>query len=79
MAEMRALYRSVLRAASRYPTRNRSGLLLSIKEEWREPLKAGKPEELARRKAVAKDGLARMRSLSDEGVTLAGPAAGGVK
>ena len=73
-----SLYRSVLKAVRVFPSRYRESLLRDVKLEWREPVRDA--ADLARRVALAEDGLKRLRLYSgldktkaDWDVSLAGP------
>ena len=76
-AETAALYRSVLRAAKRFPSRNRLALIEEIQREWREPVRSD--EDKGKRLALAADGLSRMKRFDTDAsapswdVSLAGP------
>lgn len=74
------LYRHILKAASRFPSKNRAGIVAEIKSEFREARGETDAGELKKKLALARDGLDRMRAFSglDQGsakweVSLKGP------
>ena len=70
------LYRQVLKACKRFPTKNRNELYEEIREEFRRGATIGDSAEIEKRRGVAIDGLEKMRSYSgDDGwnVKLKGP------
>ena len=73
------LYRAILRAAARFPSKKRASIIEDIKLEFREGAVVREPAAVQRRLAVAHDGLVRLRQYSgleraatDWDVTLAG-------
>lgn len=78
-----ALYRAVLRSASKFPSRNRGKMVSEIKLEFREGRGAVDAKEIDRRLAAARDGLDRLNAFSNMDtrastwqVSLKGPHAG---
>jgi len=74
------LYRHILKAASRFPSKNRAGIVAEIKSEFRDARGVTDAGELEKKLALARDGLDRMRAFSglDQGsakweVSLKGP------
>ena len=77
------LYRAILRSALRFPSKNRTAIAEEIKLEFREARELTDDAEIARRLAMARDGLDRLRAFSniDSGsntwqVSLKGPHTG---
>jgi hypothetical protein len=58
------LYRHILKAAARFPSKNRLGLIKEIKVEFREAREISDATELKKKIHLAKDGLDRMRAFS---------------
>jgi hypothetical protein len=74
------LYRHVLKAAARFPSKNRDGIVEEIKTEFRVARGETDGEVLKKKLALARDGLDRLRAFSglDQGsakweVSLKGP------
>ena len=74
------LYRHVLKAAARFPSKNRDGIVAEIKTEFRVARGETDGEVLKKKLALARDGLDRLRAFSglDQGsakweVSLKGP------
>ena len=59
--EVLALYRSVLRAAVRFPSKKRDAIIADIKLEFREGAAVTDDALVKQRLAVAEDGLVRLR------------------
>ena len=77
------LYRHVLKAAARFPSKNRDGIVAEIKTEFRVARGETDGEVLKKKLALARDGLDRLRAFSglDQGsakweVSLKGPSDG---
>ena len=58
------LYRHILKAAARFPSKNRAGLIEEIKTEFREARGVTDAGELKKKITLAKDGLDRMRAFT---------------
>ena len=58
------LYRHILKAAARFPSKNRAGLIEEIKVEFREARGVTDAGELKKKITLAKDGLDRMRAFT---------------
>mmetsp|Transcript_4566 Transcript_4566/g.11531 ORF Transcript_4566/g.11531 Transcript_4566/m.11531 type:complete len:88 (-) Transcript_4566:1942-2205(-) len=58
------LYRHILKAAARFPTKNRAGLITEIKTEFREFRGLTGGTELKSKIAMAMDGLGRMQAFT---------------
>ena len=58
------LYRHILRAATRFPSKNRGSIVAEIKSEFREARLETDAGEVQKKIALAKDGLDRMRAFS---------------
>ena len=56
------LYRHILRAATRFPSKNRGSIVAEIKSEFREARLETDAGEVQKKIALAKDGLDRMRA-----------------
>jgi|TARA_B110000977_G_scaffold193923_1_gene269639 hypothetical protein len=74
------LYRHVLKAATKFPSKNRLGIVAEIKTEFREAKGVTDGEVLRKKLQLARDGLDRLRAFSglDQGsakweVSLKGP------
>ena len=65
------LYRHVLKAATRFPSKNRMGIVQEIKTEFREARGETDGETLKKKLTLARDGLDRLRAFSglDQGST----------
>ena len=65
------LYRHVLKAATRFPSKNRVGIVQDIKTEFREARGETDGETLKKKLTLARDGLDRLRAFSglDQGST----------
>ena len=79
-AQILSLYRRILFAAARFPSKNRAGLIEEIKTEFRENAGATDAGDVQKKLALARDGLDRMRAFTglDQGaskwdVSLKGP------
>ena len=59
--EVLRLYRQLLKFGRVYPSKNRQGLLQEIKNEFKEGKGISSHEEIKKRIATAKDGVAQMR------------------
>ena len=77
--EVLRLYRAILRAAARFPSKKRASIIADIKLEFREGAGERDAAQVQRRLAVAQDGLVRLRqytglegSASNWDVSLAG-------
>ena len=62
--EVLRLYRAVLRAAARFPSKKRAFIIEDIKVEFREGAVVTDATLVQRRIAVAQDGLVRLRQYS---------------
>ena len=62
--EVLRLYRAILRAAERFPSKKRAAIIEDIKLEFREGATVTDSALVQRRVAVAQDGLARLRQYS---------------
>lgn len=62
--EVLVLYRAILKAAARFPSRKRAAIIEDIKAEFRDGSRATELAEVKQRLALAQDGLARLRSFS---------------
>jgi hypothetical protein len=62
--EVLRLYRAVLRAAARFPSKKRASIIEDIKLEFREGAVVTDAALVQRRLAVAHDGLVRLRQYS---------------
>jgi hypothetical protein len=62
--EVLVLYRAILKAAARFPSRKRAAIIEDIKAEFRDGARATELPEVKQRLALAKDSLARLRSFS---------------
>ena len=58
------LYRQILKATKTFPSKNKSGLYKEIQLEFRENSKLTKQEEVEKKRAIALDGLDRLRAFS---------------
>ena len=58
------LYRHILKAAARFPSKNRAGIIEEIKTEFREARGVTDQAELKKKITLAKDGLDRMRAFT---------------
>ena len=58
------LYRNILKATKTFPSKNKSGLYKEIQLEFRENSKLTKQEEVEKKRAIALDGLDRLRAFS---------------
>ncbi|CAM9600471.1 unnamed protein product [Phaeothamnion confervicola] len=60
-AKMRALYRQILSCARAFPSRNREGLVLEIRQEFRANATETDPAKLQRQRATALKGLKQLQ------------------
>ncbi|CAL6293305.1 unnamed protein product [Bathycoccus prasinos] len=58
------LYRQILKATKTFPSKNKNGLYKEIQLEFRENSKLTKQEEVEKKRAIALDGLDRLRAFS---------------
>ena len=58
------LYRQILKATKTFPSKNNNGLYKEIQLEFRENSKLTKQEEVEKKRAIALDGLDRLRAFS---------------
>lgn len=59
------LYRHVLKAATRFPSKNRDSIIVEIKQEFRDSRSVTDSKEVARRRALALDGLRKLETYSN--------------
>ena len=83
MSSTLRLYRAVLRSATKFPSRNQGAIVEEIKSEFRRAAYLTDGKEIARRLAIARDGLDRLNAFSNMDkrstswqVSLKGPHAG---
>mmetsp|Transcript_23862 Transcript_23862/g.52122 ORF Transcript_23862/g.52122 Transcript_23862/m.52122 type:complete len:93 (+) Transcript_23862:263-541(+) len=58
------LYRHILKAAARFPSTNRTSIIAEIKEEFHQSRALTDNKEIARRRALAVDGLKKLEEYS---------------
>ena len=61
MAEVRGLYRQIMRTARHYPSIKRDRVIVSIQEEFRENMGEADPTKVEKMVKGARDGLAALR------------------
>ena len=67
--ELLMLYRKLLRSAATYPSKKRTSIYQSIREEWRDDAKLTNEDKIRQRITVAYKGLSQLRQFDEVNMT----------